>query len=169
MSEVLGVPVTPVGRPEDAIDGVDIAMCGSNSNDPIFFERWVKPGMHLTSIKTSEIEPTAIQSADRVAVHTHDAAPILVVAKGAESEAIRHARGWNTSKELDFGAFPKLPDLISGRVRGREDDGEVTCFLNNLGLGYQFAAAGSIIYQRAVEQGRGRNLPTDWFTETEHS
>ena len=43
----------------------------------------------------------------------------------------------------------------------------MTCFLNPLGLGYQFAAVGSVIYKRAKEQGRGHELPTDWFTETE--
>ena len=44
----------------------------------------------------------------------------------------------------------------------------MTCFLNNLGLGYQFAAAGSVIYRRAKEEGVGNELPTDWFTETVH-
>ena len=58
--------------------------------------------------------------------------------------------------------------MISGRVEGREDDSEVTCFLNNLGLGFQFAVAGSVIYRRAKEQGVGNELPTDWFTETVH-
>jgi alanine dehydrogenase len=41
----------------------------------------------------------------------------------------------------------------------------VTCFLNYVGLGYQFAAVGSIVNRRAREQGVGRELPTDWFTE----
>lgn len=168
MSEVLGVSVTPVGQPEEAIDGVDIAMCGTNSIDSIFFKQWVKPGMHLSSIKKPEIETAAIKAADRVAVHTHDTAPILIVAKGAEFKEESKGRAWNAAKDLDFGAFPTLPDLISRRERGRANETEVTCFLNNLGLGYQFAAAGSVIYQRAVEQGRGHNLPTDWFTEAVH-
>jgi alanine dehydrogenase len=40
--------------------------------------------------------------------------------------------------------------------------------LNNIGLGYQFAAAGSVIYRKAREQGLGKDLPTDWFTEDVH-
>ena len=40
--------------------------------------------------------------------------------------------------------------------------------MNNLGLGYQFAAAGSVVYRKAREQGVGHELPTDWFTETVH-
>jgi hypothetical protein len=37
--------------------------------------------------------------------------------------------------------------------------------MNNLGLGYQFAAAGSVVYRKAKQQGVGQELPTDWFTE----
>jgi alanine dehydrogenase len=44
----------------------------------------------------------------------------------------------------------------------------VTCFLNNIGLGYQFAAAGALLYRKAKESGAGHDLPTDWFTEDVH-
>lgn len=168
MSELLGVPVEAVAQPEDAVKGVDVVMCGSNSLDPIFFQRWVEPGMHLSSIKKPEIEPAAIKAADKVAVHTHDTSPILVVAKGANFRENTKEAGWNAANALDFKSFPALPQLIAGYVNGRDDDRQVTCFLNNLGLGYQFAAAGSVIYKRAVEAGAGHSLPTDWFTETVH-
>lgn len=168
MSETLGIPVTAVDQPEDAVGDVDIAMCGSNSIDPIFFKKWIRPGMHISSIKKPEIEPEAILAADRVAVHTHDTAPILVVAEGAKFQEESKGRAWNAAKNLDFKSYPTLPDLIAGRAVGRKADTEVTCFLNNLGLGYQFAAAGSVIYKRAKERGVGHDLPTDWFTETVH-
>ena len=71
-------------------------------------------------------------------------------------------------KELDFDTLPTLPQLITGRVPGRDSDEQVTCFLNNLGLGYQFAAAGSVVYRKAKEAGAGHELPTDWFTEDVH-
>lgn len=168
MSETLGVEVRPVAQPEDAVAGADIVMCSSNSLDPIFLEKWIEPGMHLSSIKKPEIEPAAIRAAQRVVVHTHDTAPILVVSKDAKFQEASKEAGWNAAKKLDFKTFPTLPELIAGRVTGRGSDEETTCFLNNLGLGYQFAAAGSVIYKRAREQGAGHELPTDWFTETVH-
>lgn len=168
MSEVLGVSVTPCRHPEDAVRGADIAMCGTNSIDPVFFKEWIEPGMHLSSIKKPEIEPAAIKAADRVAVHTRDSEPTIVVSEGAPFREASKGKGWNTAKDLNFDACPTLPELVAGRAKGREGDGEVTCFLNNLGLGYQFAAAGSVIYQRAKEAGAGNELPTDWFTETVH-
>jgi len=35
-------------------------------------------------------------------------------------------------------------------------------------MGYQFAAAGHVVYRKARAAGVGRELPTDWFTETVH-
>ncbi len=168
MSETLGIEVRPVAQPEDAIAGADIVMCASNSIDPIFFQHWIEPGMHLSSIKKPEIEPSAIRAANKIAVHTHDTDPVLIVSKDAKFKETNKQAGWNSARQLDFKSFPTLPDMIAGRFIGRDDDEQVTCFLNNLGLGYQFAAAGSVIYKRACEQGVGHQLPTDWFTETVH-
>ncbi len=168
MSDVTGINVRAVDHPEDAVRGADIAMCGSNSIDPIFFKDWIEPGMHVSSIKKPEIDPDAVRAADRVAVHTHDTAPILVIAEGAPFKEESKGKSWNAAKDLDFSKYPTIADLIVGRAKGRENDQEVTCFLNNLGLGFQFAAAGSVIYKRAIEQGAGHDLPTDWFTETVH-
>ena len=72
------------------------------------------------------------------------------------------------SKEFDFNKLPTLPDLIVGNAQGRGSDSEITCFLNNIGLGYQFAAAGSVVYRKAKDSGLGHNLPTEWFTEDVH-
>ena len=168
MSDMLGIDVRPVAQPEEAIAGADIVMCASNSIDPIFFQHWIEPGMHLSSIKKPEIEPAAIRAADKVAVHTHDTAPILVVSKDAKFQESTKEAGWNAAKQLDFKSFPPLPDMLAKRVTGRDKPEQVTCFLNNLGLGYQFAAAGSVIYRRAKERSIGHELPTDWFTETVH-
>ncbi len=150
------------------MSGVDIVMCGTNSIAPILFKNTIRPGMHLSSIKKPEIDPDAVRAADRVAVHTHDTTPILVVAKGVDFKEDAKDLAWNAAKNLDFSKFPTLPDLIAGYAIGRGSETEVTCFLNNLGLGFQFAAAGSVVYKKAVEQGVGREFPTDWFTETVH-
>ena len=168
MSALLGIEVTAVDQPETAIAGSDIAMCASNSLDPIFFERWIEPGMHLSSIKRPEIEAKAIKRADRVAIHWNEPSPTHVAAKGVVIEERVEGRGWQLAEEIDFKTLPTLPELVVGRVEGRRSDAEVTCFINNIGLGYQFAAAGSVVYRKAKERGLGLELPTDWFTEDVH-
>jgi alanine dehydrogenase len=168
MTDILGIPVTPVDTTEDAIDDVDIIMCASNTVDPIFFEQWLRPGIHLSSIKRPEVEPSAILKCDRVFVHTHDGKPIHTLTKDLQLPEAQENKGWNIAAGIDFGSLPTLPQLIAGMKEGRQSDSEITCFLNNLGLGYQFAAAGSVVYKRAMEKGMGHDLPTDWFTEDVH-
>jgi alanine dehydrogenase len=168
MRASLAVEVVPVGQPEEAIKGADIVMCATNSIDHIFFERWIEPGMHLSAIKRPEIEAKAIKRADRVAIHWNEPSPAHVAAKGVVIEERVEGRGWQLAEDVDFEALPTLPELVVGRVEGRGSDAEVTCFINNIGLGYQFAAAGSVVYRKAKERGLGLELPTDWFTEDVH-
>ena len=168
MGALLGVDVRLVANPEEAITGADIVMCATNSIDHIFFEGWIEPGMHLSSIKRPEIEVAAIKRADRVVIHWNDPAPIHVAAKGVTIEEKVEGRGWQLAEEIDFKRLLTLPQLVAGRIDGRKSDAEVTCFINNIGLGYQFAAAGALVYRKARESGAGHHLPTDWFTEDVH-
>jgi ornithine cyclodeaminase/alanine dehydrogenase-like protein (mu-crystallin family) len=168
MTEALGVEVRPVDQPEEAIAGADIAMCATSSLDNIFFERWIEPGMHLSSIKRPEIEMNALRRADRIVIHSNDEKPMHVMTHDLEGNEKAKDRGWNSVGELDFANLPTLPELIIGRAKGRQSDTEVTCFMNNIGLGYQFAAAGAVVIRKAKDSGLGHQLPTDWFTEDVH-
>ena len=167
MSTLLGIEVTAVDQPETAIAGSDIAMCASNSLDPIFFERWIEPGMHLSSIKLPEIEVSAIKRADLLALHVHEQKPIHVSTRDLPLAKAANEHGWS-DRGIDFDKLPTIPELITGRAQGRQSDREVTCFLNNIGLGYQFAAAGAVVLRKAKGSGLGHELPTEWFTEDVH-
>jgi ornithine cyclodeaminase/alanine dehydrogenase-like protein (mu-crystallin family) len=168
MRNLLGVDVEPVAQPEEATSGADIVLCASNSLDNIFFERWVEPGMHLSSIKLPEIEIKAIKRANRVVLHSHESTPVHVTTRDLALAKKANEHGWSVGNELDFDKLPTLPEMIVGSAQSRQSEEEITCFLNNIGLGYQFAAAGSVVYRRAVEAGAGRELPTEWFTEDVH-
>jgi alanine dehydrogenase len=168
MEATLGVETIPVEQPEEAIGGADIAMCATNSLDHIFFERWIEPGMHVSSIKRPEIEVKAIKRADRLVIHTNDPSPLHATTRDLEVPERAKNKGWALAEEIDFKKLPTLPQLIVGQADGRGSDEDVTCFINNLGLGYQFAAAGSVVYRKAKEQGVGHELPTEWFTEDVH-
>src|SRR5258706_6368371 len=168
MSAKLNVKVVPVGTPEEAVKGADIVMCASNTIDPIFFARWIEPGMHVSSIKRPELGTDVLTRCDLVFLHSHDRTPLQLATKGVVVRELDNDRGWGVAKEIDFDALPTLAELIAGKHKARTSREQVTCFVNNVGLGYQFAAAGSVVYRRAREMGLGRELPTDWFTEDVH-
>jgi len=116
----------------------------------------------------SRVKRAAAKRADRVIIHWNDPAPIHVAAKGVVIEEKVEGRGWQLAEEIDFKQLATLPELVIGRVDGRKSDADVTCFINNIGLGFQFAAAGALVYRKAKESGLGHEVPTDWFTEDVH-
>ena len=168
MSEQLGVEVVPVSSTEDAIGGADVVMCSTNSIEAIFFQQWMEPGMHVSSIKMPEIDEAALKRADRVGLHFGHQSPDVVAARGVEAEDHRPGLGWQASRGFDFSKSPKLPEMLAGAAMGRKNDDEITCFINDLGLGLQFAAVAGVAWRKAKDAGVGHELPTDWFTETVH-
>lgn len=172
MTGGLGIPVIAVDHAEEALDGADIALCATNANSAIFGPEWVRPGLHISAIKHVEIASAAVAKADRAVTHIKDSSPLHCVIEGMDGmEALPSrytAQGWADIEALDFADMPELTDLISGRVVGRESADEITCFINNFGLGYQFAAVGWLALEKAKAAGLGHELPTDWFTETVH-
>jgi alanine dehydrogenase len=168
MAAKLDVEVISVDQPEEAVADADIVMCASNSIDHIFFERWIEQGMHISSIKRPEIEVKAVKRADCVVIHSNDASPTHVLTQGLEVPERSKNRGWALAEEIDFEHLPTLPQLIAGKVEGRTSDKQVTCFINNIGLGYQFAAIGAVAYRSAKDNGLGHELPTEWFTQDVH-
>lgn len=167
-SEKLKLDVTPAATGEAAVKGADIVACSTSSLGYVFFEQWLEPGMHVGSIKLAEIEPAAVNRADLTFIHNHEhKAKPLETSDLPDMKDISSMDG-AISKEIGFAKLPTLLDLISGRLKGRTSDAQTTCFLNNMGTGYQFAACGAVAYRRAKERGIGHELPTDWFTEDVH-
>ena len=164
----LGIDISPAATPEDAVRGADVALCATSALDHIFFEHWLEPGMHLGSIKLPEIAPAAIARSDVVFIHDReDQMPPFATRDLARPDAVRGKAG-AVKKAIDFEVFPTVCDLVTGRAEARTGADQVTCFLNNTGNGYQFAACGAVAYRRAKAQGIGQELPTDWFTEDVH-
>jgi alanine dehydrogenase len=56
----------------------------------------------------------------------------------------------------------QLVDLIAGRVRGRTSDKQTSFFLNVGAIGVQFEAVAATVFNKAREQGLGKEIPTDW-------
>ena len=61
--------------------------------------------------------------------------------------------------------YPTFPDLAAGTVEGRTSDDQITVYLDVGNQGLQFAACGSIVYEKAKERGLGHEVPTEWFLQ----
>lgn len=165
MSVALSIPVEAAESGQAAVKGADIALCATNSRDTVFFASWVEAGMHMSSIKVSEIEFEAVAKAAHVACHSPAESSLIFETADAHKPrtAPKAARG--DQPKIDFKTMPTLPQLIAGKVTGRTNASEVTCFVNNMGTGFQFAVAGWMAYSKAREKRIGHDLQTDWLTQ----
>jgi ornithine cyclodeaminase/alanine dehydrogenase-like protein (mu-crystallin family) len=160
MGAAIGKTVRACDSAEDACAGADIVACATNALAPVFRAGWLAPGMLVSSIRpgATEIERAAWERFDLMAVFNR---ADHAVALGTHGRKRDDAGGERLPASL-----PTLFEIIAGGHRGRTRAGEIICFVNNLGMGYQFAATGHIVYEEARRQGLGRELPTEWFTET---
>lgn len=73
------------------------------------------------------------------------------------------------SKKLNWQSMRELGELLTGKIKGRQSENEITFHCNDIGLGVQHAATGSRILANARRLGLGKEIPTDWFLQKEHT
>ncbi len=151
MGQRLGVPVEPVSEARAAVEGVDLVVGATNSLDPVFSADWIAEGVHVGAIVPGEVEPALYRRSHVTVVNSK--APF-----GNE-------RGYLTEVDVDWAQYPDLGDVVTGRAAGRSDERQITFFMNNAGLGFQFAACGAKAYASARERGLGHEVPTDWLLQ----
>ena len=166
-SEKLGTQIRPCETAEEAVKEADIVLLATNSIEHVAREDWLEPGMHVSSIKSPEISADVINQCDVVVCHVPHGRPTLEFGDGASLPNTSGLDVDSMAKNIGLDDLPTLADIVSGNAEGRTSDDQTTCFLNILGLGYQFAAVGSVLYKKAQEAGIGNKIPTDWLTQIE--
>lgn len=167
------VTLCAVSSPEEAAKGADIVALATNALDPFFPASWIENGMHLTTVRPSELTLDALVRCDLIAVSTREAAKLFTL-PGEETKVPEFGKGDYGRAELektaaDWREKPELSEIMAGKVAGRKRDSDVTCMLNHLGLGLQFSAAAARVYELAKARGLGKELPGEWFCQDEHS
>jgi ornithine cyclodeaminase/alanine dehydrogenase-like protein (mu-crystallin family) len=134
---------------------------------------WIRDGMHITTVRPSEMTLDALVRCDLIAVSTREAAKLFTL-PGEETKIPEFGKGDYGRAELentaaDWRNKPELSEIMAGKMTGRKRAADVTCMLNHLGLGLQFSAAAARVYELAKARGLGRELPGEWFCQDEHS
>lgn len=177
MSEKFRIEVTPVASAPEAVKDVDIASCCTSSIDPVFQTAWLRPGMHVTDVTWDETEPGFANAVD-VAVQMGESTPHIENPPPGAFYAAHGFLGYVAGQEEEKAIIPKRPpreeilkmpslaDVISGKVKGRTSDNQTSWFLNLGVMGVQFAAVCAAVYNEAKRKGIGREIPTEWFTQS---
>ncbi|HZU05230.1 MAG TPA: ornithine cyclodeaminase family protein [Chloroflexota bacterium] len=161
MTERLGIPVEAVASARAAVEGADIVAAATNSATPVLEAAWLEPGMHVGFIREFEMSDAVLARADRVVVHTRQTDILHHTPIGQD-----HLADLQRGRGLPWHRYPELAEVLAGQVPGRAAPDELTLFMNNFGIGIQFAALGARAFEAARARGLGRELPDDWFLES---
>jgi alanine dehydrogenase len=166
--KALDIDIRAVDRAEDAATGADVLVTATNSLAPTVKPEWLRPGMHLSSVNRTELQPAIFERVDRLIVNAREGGRSFTARNcpdvGGFNQNDRNAQ----SGIKDVSKVPELRDLLSGRASGRRSREEITCFHNYQGLGLQFAAIGAIAYREASKRKIGVILDDRYFTQTVH-
>ena len=169
MSRRVGVEIRPVDRPEAAVEGADIIVTATNSLEPVLSSKWLAPGMHLGSIRHTELDAETLKRCDLLFIHCRESAPhAYMVGDAAAVPEVHRGLAKPRGGMVDWASYPELWELVGGRVPGRTTPAQISCFANNIGTGLQFAAVGARVLELARRRGLGRELPTEWFLQAVH-
>ena len=177
MSEKFSIEVTPVNSEREAVKNADIVSCCTSSIDPVFKTAWLEPGMHVTDVTWDETEPGFANAVD-VAFRMGESTPHLENPPGGAFYAAHGFLGYVAGQPEEKAIIPRRPpreeilnmpslaDVISGKVKGRTSNSQTSWFLNLGVMGVQFAAVCTAVYNEAKRKGIGREIPTEWFTQS---
>lgn len=179
LRDALGLDVRAVEDPQTAVRGAHIVGAATNSVTPVVEFDWLEAHAHVTCVKELELGAGILERSSQVVVHTRLDRPANYIVGHGESAVYAHdpkegvAEGAKESRELrqasavDLTKQPDLGELVTGKAP-ETPAGTLTTFVNTIGLGVQFAALGSLVYERAKQRSIGREIPTDWLLETVH-
>ncbi len=129
----------------------DILVTTTPSRDPVVKGEWIEDGVHINAI-----------GADAAGKQELDF-EILKRAKIVVDDLEQAVHGGEINKAVAMGlmsandVYATLGEIVSGRKPGREGDEEITIF-DSTGLAIQDISVSKIVYEKAVEFGKGRTL-----------
>jgi alanine dehydrogenase len=151
MGERLGLEVETTHAPEEPA-AQDIVVTVTSSKEPVLRGEWLKPGAHVNAAGSNFLFKTEI---DRDVVKRSS----LVTIDSREElglEAGNLLQGIETGTVLPE-AIRELGQVVTGQIKGRQNPEDITLFASQ-GLALEDLAAARLVYDRALEQGVGREI-----------
>ena len=143
MGALLGLEVTAISDGREAAERADVICTVTSSTEPVLLGEWVKPGAHINLVGSSYLGPVEVDNALVArARYIADYRP-GVLAQAAELAAARDAGIVDDSHVVG-----EIGEVLAGRIRGREDDRQITMY-KSLGHVAQDLAAAAYLRERA--------------------
>jgi ornithine cyclodeaminase/alanine dehydrogenase-like protein (mu-crystallin family) len=145
------VTITPAEHPQEAADA-GILITITNSREPVLLGEWLQPGVHINaaggnSVLRCEVDDKAVRRATFIAVDSIEQARME---SGEFVNAVEKGLlVWERVRELRH--------VVSGAMKGRNNDGDITLF-KSLGIAIEDVATAAVVYRKAKEQNAGKEI-----------
>jgi len=161
-----GMEVVAVKDARAVLAGADVICCATNSMAALFDGDWLEDGQMVVTIansdvtnKRSEVDRRTFERANAIVVNDWE-----TVVDNKQSELLDLVESGAVARDK----VVELGDVVLGnaplRQPPRGDSGNgILYFKNNAGLAIQFAAAGALLYRKALAQGVEKSIPREWL------
>ena len=153
MSDRLGIDITAVDSGEECVSDADVVITMTSTNRPVLNGEWISAGTHINAAGANhwmrrELDGDAVRRSDIIVADDIEQAKMECgdLIYPAELGSIR----WEQVRSL--------ADVVGGSAPGRRADSDITLF-ESQGLAVQDITTGIRVYQLALEQGIGSELP----------
>jgi ornithine cyclodeaminase/alanine dehydrogenase-like protein (mu-crystallin family) len=133
---------------EEAVRGADVVACCTDARRPVIRRDWLKPGVHVSSVGGTfgpELDPETVA-----------AGKVFVEWRGAATNA--PPAGAHELQGIDTSTITEVGEVLAGTKPGRTSDNDITVY-KSTGLAVEDAATARLVYDRALAEGAGVNLP----------
>ncbi len=147
----LGLNINPVEGTEEAMEGADVVVTVTPRRSPVVMDEWVVEGMHINAIGADapgkqELDPKILR---RAKVVVDD----LEQALHSGEINVPLSKGLLGQDEI----YADIGEIVAGKKSGRTSREEITVF-DSTGLAVQDIATAWRVYQRAQEEGKGKEV-----------
>ena len=138
--------------PREAIENADIICTATTSSKPVFEDKDIKPGTHISAIGayTPEMQELPIETVARARIVV-DSYDTVMDEAGDIVQAIRAGAIQESNIHAELG------EIILGRKIGRESEDQIT-FFKSVGNAIQDAVAAQLALQNARTMGLGKEV-----------
>jgi ornithine cyclodeaminase/alanine dehydrogenase-like protein (mu-crystallin family) len=180
MRERHGIEVEVCDTAREVYRGVDILAGCTDSAVPVIEAEWLEPGTHVLNVGGGSGIPSR-EAMERMDVYFRFGnapapwgLPEMAIADEHITYAARpdHDYGFRMKRPGSRGHGVALPDrmvtmadILNGTNRGRTARSQITYSERGNLQGAQFFAVAGLAYEKAKEQGFGREIPTEWLLQ----
>ena len=133
---------------EEAVRGADVVACCTDARQPVIRREWLEPGVHVSSVGGTfgpELDPETVA-----------AGKVFVEWRGAALN--QPPAGAHELQGMGAESLTEVGEVLAGTRAGRTSKDEITIY-KSTGHAVEDAATARLVYDRAIAEGVGVNLP----------